>query len=114
MNLYLVVSEDLETVVWEDWEAQAGHIEHYRICELVVAKSHGQGRFLAWKHDDPDGTYPSFDDMPKFAVRLKKRNVPGPARVLDYDECQTVVLDISDEELYRVGAAPHIGYAEEG
>ena len=108
MNLYLVVSESLETVEWEDRECCAGHVVHYRICELVVARGHGHARFMAWKHDDPDGTFPCFEDMPKFAVRLKKRDVPGPARIIGQDEDDAWVEEI--EGLFEVGYAPHIGY----
>ena len=116
MNLYLVVSESLETVEWEDRECCARHVVHYRICELVVARGHGHARFMAWKHDDPDGTFPCFEDMPKFAVRLKKKNMLGPARVLDDAEVQAIASDVPDRELYGVGNAPHIGLrdAEEG
>ncbi len=110
MNLYLIVSESLETVEWEDRECYAGHIERYCICELAVARSHGHARFMAWKHDDPDGTYPWFKDMPKFAVRLKKRDVPGPARIIMYDDDAPWLDEI--EGLFSVGCAPNIGIIE--
>jgi len=37
MNLYLVVSEEIRYMVWEDWYNRVGHREDYRIVELVVA-----------------------------------------------------------------------------
>jgi len=38
MNLYLVISESLSYIVWEDWFNEVGHKETYRIAELVVAE----------------------------------------------------------------------------
>ena len=43
MNVYLVVSEDVE-VNWYGLES-----ETRRISELVVAKSHGQARWIAFR-----------------------------------------------------------------
>ena len=109
MNLYLVVSEELEYIVWEDWFVGAGHRENYRIADLVVARSHAQARYLAWK-DDPDGdTFPTIEDMPKFAVRLKRKDVDGPARVLKW-KTETHLFEDADW-LWGVGNAPHIGIA---
>lgn len=80
MNLYLVVSDVLKEVVWEDWFNNVGHRELYQIAELVVARNYGQAKYLAWKTDR--NTFNSdISEMPKFAVRLKRRDVAGPARI---------------------------------
>jgi len=102
MNLYLVVSEALSEVVWEDWFNNCGHLESYRIAELVVARSHGHARWLACQSDGK-GEYPCLEDMPKMAVRLKRKDIEGPARIVTYDNVQ------DDEYLWDVGNAPHIG-----
>lgn len=107
MNLYLVVSEVLTEVVWEDWFNNCGHYEGYRIAELIVARNHGQAKWLAWE-SDKHGSYPDdVNAMPKFAVRIKKHDIKGPARIAtdEFGEC--------DEELWDIGRAPHIGYTEE-
>ena len=108
MNLYLVVSEEIEDIEWEDWFNGTGHLENYRIAELVVARSHAQARYLAWKQDDAGTTWPLIEDMPKFAVRLKRRNTPGPARVASTEHWAD--SDAELDELWDVGKAPHIGY----
>jgi len=41
--------------------------------------------------------------MPKMAVRLKRKDIEGPARIVTYDNVQ------DDEYLWDVGNAPHIG-----
>ena len=80
MNLYLVVSEDLE-----------GHPSEglYRIAELVVACSRSEAAYLAWKNDD--GLWGSFTgdlrDKPKFQSRLKARGLDGLQRIVS-DEYQ--------------------------
>ncbi len=73
MNLYLVVSEELIHYPADRYEPP----EHYRIAELIVARSHGQARWLAWSMEDGPG---DVRDMPKFAVRLKERRVEGGQR----------------------------------
>ena len=79
MNLYLVVSEELSArEIIDPW--LGGPLVDYRIAELVVARSHAQAKYLAWKND-PDSYWPDMREMPKMAVRLKKRDVPGPARI---------------------------------
>ena len=109
LNLYLVVSEELEG------ENLYGAVLCYQICELVVARNHGQARWLAWKSDDGiDGSWSQWApmaDMPKMAVRLKAVGaLPGPARVLDYAEYKGM-----GDDYWDVGNAPHIGiHAEEG
>jgi len=64
MNLYLVVSEEIYHVEWEDVSVSAGHREDYRIAELVVARSHAQAKYLAWRADKDGDTWPSVEDMP--------------------------------------------------
>lgn len=88
MNLYLVVSEPLEAVVWEDWFNRVGHIEPYCIAELVVARSRSQAKYLAWR-TDKETFYPSdIREMPKFNVCLKWHDVVGPPRIAteEYDD----------------------------
>lgn len=80
MNLYLVVSEKLVDIVWEDWTVNAGHYEPYAIAELVVARNNSQARYLAWKTDS-DFCY-DMSEMPRFRTELKLRDVDGPARVV--------------------------------
>ncbi len=85
MNLYLVASEPLETVVCEDWFARACHRESYRITELVVARNRSQATYLAWKNDR-DSYYPGdIREKPKFRSEIKARDVEGPARVATWD-----------------------------
>jgi len=117
MNLYLAVSEELSCIDVIDPEI-GGPTVYYRIAELVVAENHSQARYLAWQ-SDKDGyawTY-DFNEMPRFAVRLKEKGVVGPARIAtDEYTC----ADWDDEgalavygALWDVGKAPHIGYGEE-
>jgi len=120
MNLYLVVSEEIYHVEWEDVSVSAGHREDYRIAELVVARSHAQAKYLAWRADKDGDTWPSVEDMPKFAVRLKRQDVEGPARIAT-GEWRTkiqagIVMDkypIWAEDLWYIGSAPHIGIGRE-
>lgn len=59
MNLYLVVSESLSC--WPRMGAD------YRIAELVVARNHGQAKYLAWKNDKdsfPAWGHTDMADMP--------------------------------------------------
>ena len=73
-NLYLVVSEDLQN--YGDYYNPP---DIYCIAELVVARNYSQARYLAWKTDYYFG---DFIDMPKFQVRIKRKNVKGPARLV--------------------------------
>ena len=117
MNLYLAVSEEIFHVEWEDWFNQVGHREDYRIAELVVARSHGHARWLAWKSDKYDSGYPTLADMPKFAVRLKEEGVAGPARIAteQYEFAREMYAGLGADtslwyqDLWDVGKAPHIG-----
>ncbi len=123
MNLYLAVSEELSYVAVIDPEI-GGPLEYYRIAELVVARNHSQARYLAWKSDKE-----SFRDswfgiaaMPKFAVRLKEKDVEGPARIATEEWQKKADEDVGAEtegysqwtyDLWDVGKAPHIGYGGE-
>ena len=68
MKLYLVVSQEMKEVVWEDWFNQVGHLEYYRIAELVLAEKPSQAKWTAWTTDQK-----TFDgnvlDMPRFSIR---------------------------------------------
>jgi len=105
LNLYLVISGEFSYVnVIDRW--LGGPTEWARIADLVVARSHGQARWLAWKNDK-DG-FCSYDirEMPKMAVRIKRHNVEGPARIATHE------YDFSEpdfEYLWDLGPAPHIG-----
>ena len=106
MNLYLVVSESLDEVIWEDWFNNCGHLESYRIAELIVARSHGHARWLAYQSDHRGG-YPSLEDMPKMAVRLKRKDVGSEPGIVtkQYDTKQ-----YDCENLWILDNAPHIGF----
>ena len=97
MNLYLVVSEWL-------YDLYTGN-EH-RVCELVVARSYSRAKWAALRHDDAKRVtiYDIRKSDIRFAVRLKLKGVPGPARIAsdEYD----------DDRLWDlVTPAPHIGIA---
>jgi len=124
MNLYLVASEEIRYMVWEDWYNRVGHREDYRIAELVVARNHSQARYLAFKKDacGCGQMWPGITEMPKFAVRLKEKDVEGPARIATDEWKKKADDDVGAEregysqwveELWDVGKAPHIDYGEE-
>ena len=69
MNLYLVVSEPLEYIVWEDWAANVGHKEPYCIAELVIARSPGQAKYMAWKTDNSFNS--DIREMPKMSCKKR-------------------------------------------
>jgi len=96
MNLYLLVSEPLKEVVWEDWFNQVGHIEPYRIAELVVARNRGQAKYLAWKSDRATFYPGDIREMPKFSTRIKRNDIQGPARIA------TCEFDWFDESLWSL------------
>jgi len=111
-NLYLVVSQELSYVAVIDPEI-GGPREYYRIAELVVARNHSQARYLAWQADK-DGyawTY-DFCEIPKFAVRLKEKDVEGPARIVTNEHRFTEDFGEDYEQeydaLWDVGSAPRI------
>ena len=108
MNLYLVVSEGLQS--YSRLEPDPG----YRIAELVVARNHGQAKYLAWKNDKdsfPSWGHTNMADMPKMAARLKRTDVPGPARIVSYEEDYQRPFCPEPEvsQLWELGPAPHIG-----
>ena len=117
-NLYLVVSEELSYVAVIDREI-GGPLEYYRIAELVVARSHAQARYLAWKLDNKrtHNCWPVMADMPKFAVRLKEKGVEGPARIASDEHRFTGDFGEDYEReydaLWDIGKAPHIGIGGE-
>ena len=82
MNLYLVVSEMLTEVVCEDDSVNACHEEDYCIEELVVAHNRSQAKYIAWK-SDPDSYEENYSilEMPKFSVKLKRKDVGGKPRI---------------------------------
>lgn len=81
MNLYLVISEQLED--HGDWYEPP---EIYCIAELVVARNRSQAKYLAWKQDK-NSFYPGYfiDEMPKFRINLKMKGLEGPARIVSND-----------------------------
>jgi len=83
MNLYAVLSEPY-MVTAQDFGEGTTVQEPDWICELVVARNRGQAKYLAWKSGGPAFDYYGridIRDMPRFSVRLRKKNVRGPARV---------------------------------
>jgi len=108
-NLYLVVSETLFCDPWIE----------YRIAELVVARSHGHARWLAWNKDQHGlASRARIYDMPKMAVRRKEDYVVGPPRIVTDDFSADKQLDDSEEGrhieyLWHLGNAPHIGIVED-
>ena len=101
MNIYLVVSESLKTIVWEDWFNYVGHEESYCIAELVIAKSRGQAKWLAWKSDEDFTGDPR--DMPKFSVKIRAKNVEGPPRIISNESGWV------ESELWSIGEPVAIG-----
>lgn len=117
MNLYLVISEELEYHAIIDPEI-GGPWEPYWIAELVVARNHSQARYLAWKADRY-GCRWDYDlrEMPKFAVRLKEKGVEGPARIASDEHRFTGDFGEDYEReydaLWDIGKALHIGIGGE-
>jgi len=76
-NLYFVLSEELyytEPIL----DDGTGPTYPYKIADLVIADSPGQAKWLAWKKDNElnhSGFYNDMRDMPKFSVKLKKKNI---------------------------------------
>jgi len=74
-NLYFVLSEELyytEPIL----DDGTGPSYPYRIADLIVADSPGQAKWIAWKNDpDSDGLIDDITSMPKFSVKLKKKNI---------------------------------------
>ena len=87
MNLYLVVSEPLTEVVWEDWFNNVGHLEPYCIAELVCAEKPSQAKYLAWRHDKNSGY--DITEMPKMSIEKLSSNVDFPKGIVsDHKEFQ--------------------------
>ena len=70
MNLYLVVSELLTEIQWEDRDANAGHKESYCIAELVLAERPSQAKWLAWRTDKNTFTGRA-PEIPKMSCRKR-------------------------------------------
>ena len=84
VNIYLVVSETLSSVVCEDWFNNACHEEPYCIAELVAARSRGQAKYLAWKTDKE--TFESdMREMPKMSVKICEKGVDVLAGIVTND-----------------------------
>lgn len=85
VNIYLVVSETLSSVVCEDWFNNACHEEPYCIAELVAARSRGQAKYLAWQTDKE--TFESdMREMPKMSVKICEKGVDIPVGVATKDK----------------------------
>jgi len=115
VNLYLVVSEELSYIDVID-RGLGGPRVYYRITELVAARNHAQARYIAWRADIDGDTGWSIKFMPKFAVRLKRKDVDWPAGIVtdEYQMDQESAQDKRDilafDALWDIGHAPHIGY----
>ena len=85
VNIYLVVSETLSSVVCEDWFNNVCHEEPYCIAELVAARSRGQAKYLAWQTDKE--TFESdMREMPKMSVKICKKGVDIPVGIVTKDK----------------------------
>lgn len=78
MNIYLVISE-----VIKDYSSSYLSLEppeDYQIAVLVVANSHSQAKYLAYRDDD------CYEDdltqIPKMSCKLKEKNVNLPKGVI--------------------------------
>ena len=80
MNLYRVISEEVSVVV-PILDDGTGPTDYYHIVELVVARNHGQAKYLAWKNDKAQFSA-DIRDMPKFSARLLCKNVPREAQIV--------------------------------
>ena len=85
LNVYLVVSETLTSIVCEDWFNNACHEEPYRIAELVAARSRGQAKYLAWQMDKETFEM-GMREMPKMSVKIREKNVDVPAGIVTNDK----------------------------
>lgn len=76
-NLYFVLSEQLTETVWVDYEANVGYEEPYHICELVIAESPNQAKYIAWKNDNDFNKYGTADmrDCPKFTYKTLEKDI---------------------------------------
>ena len=85
MNIYVVVSETLVSIVCEDWYNQSCHEEPYCIAELVAARSRGQAKYLVWQ-TDKETFETDIREMPKMSVKICKKNVEIPSGIVTNDK----------------------------
>lgn len=83
VNVYAVISEPLSYQEIIDPEI-GGPWEEYRIAEIVAAPTRGRAKWLAWKSDEFD--LDGIRDMPKFSVRLIRKNEGWPEGLLTEQE----------------------------
>ena len=77
MNVYFVISEELEEVGGGWYEPP----QSYRIAKVVRARSGSQARYLAWRSDKASSR-DILLDMPRFNVRLLGHEDSESAKVL--------------------------------
>jgi len=85
VNLYFVLSEELQDKMWICREGNVFYYEPYCIAELVIARNHSQARYLAWKNDNSYGTWPCILDMPKFSCKIIEKGLDGEARIVSHN-----------------------------
>jgi len=79
--------------------------EPYAIAELVVAKSRGQAKWLAWKTER--GNTDDVRDMPRFRTAIKAKGVEGPPRIASEEAwADTNNMWCWPEELEEVASEP--------
>ena len=97
VNIYLVVSETLSSVVCEDGFNNACHEEPYCIAELVAARSRGQAKYLAWKTDKE--TFESdMREMPKMSVKICEKGVDVLAGIVTNDNAFAHCWGVEEED----------------
>ena len=80
MNVYEVMSEPLEFGGnLYGWEPEPP--EYSCIVELVVARSHSQAKWMAWKANN-GGLSGGINEMPKFLVLIVGRDADGECRLV--------------------------------
>lgn len=84
MNLYFVLSKNIHEYGGQEDAYGYDPPEDYCIVELVIAKSAAQAKYIAWKKDDPFAQ--NIEDMPKFQVRLRQKDVGGEPRIVTDEE----------------------------
>lgn len=85
MNVYRVVSEPIEYQDIIDPEI-GGPWEEYCIAEIVAAPTRGRAKWLAWMSDEPHHYPFGARDMPKFSVKLVRKNEDWPEGLLTEQE----------------------------
>lgn len=98
MNLYLVVSEQLEDgrSIFQDPPVPP---EPYRIACLVAATNSNQAKYLTWKDDDPSPVQRDMRDMPSFNCELKLKGVNLSKGVLEGNQGESFLESISENEI---------------